>query len=132
MDKSVLSGLLVASLVCFRFAFKMAGKCAATSCCFFFLVIIVLIFVVVFLGFGWLFLFDHLSAGNTLTVYPASDLEPVIDPGSTVKCSVFTILGFQIPSLQFFIRATTTREDQGFILNGLAVYSNPSNACQPL
>ncbi|XP_068760362.1 uncharacterized protein [Montipora capricornis] len=110
----------------------MAGKCAAISCCFFFLVIIVLIFVVVFCGFGWLYLFDHLPTGNTLTVYSAYDRETVFDPGSRVKCSMFTILGFEIPSLQSFIQATSTREDQGFILNGLAVYSNPSNACQPL
>ena len=33
-----------------------------------------------------------------------------------------------MPSLHSFIQATTT----GFILNGLAVYSKLSNACQPL
>ena len=96
------------------------------GCCFSFLVIIGLI---VMLAFPWLL--DHLPAGNTLTVYPAYD-ETFIDRGSTVKCNIFNITGFGIPSLQSFIRATTTREDQDFILNGLAVYSKLSNACQPL
>ena len=105
----------------------MAGKCAAMGCCFSFLVIIGLI-----LWFAFPWLLDHLPAGNTLTVYPAAYDETFIDRGSTVKCNIFNITGFGIPSLQSFIRATTTREDQDFILNGLAVYSKLSNACQPL
>ncbi|XP_068760359.1 uncharacterized protein [Montipora capricornis] len=40
--------------------------------------------------------------------------------------------GFRIPSLQSFIQATTAGEGQEFVLNGLAVYSKLSNACQPL
>ncbi|XP_068759587.1 uncharacterized protein [Montipora capricornis] len=109
----------------------MSGKCAAMGCCFSFLVIIGLISMLAFYAPGLLPELDNMPAGNTLTVYPAYD-ETLIVRGFTVKCNMFDITGFGIPSLQSFIRATTTREDQDFILNGLAVYSKPSNACQPL
>ncbi|XP_068713891.1 uncharacterized protein [Montipora foliosa] len=108
----------------------MAGKCAAVSCCFSFLAIICLIYIL--LGYvpspGWFSEFRYQPGVSTLTVYPADD-ESLSYPGSTVQCRwMFAIPGFEIPSLQSFMRATTT----GFILNGLAVYSMLSNACQPL
>ncbi|XP_068726959.1 uncharacterized protein [Montipora capricornis] len=121
-----LSGSLFAWLVCFRFLFKMSVKCAI-GYCFSFLATTFLIYTLAFSGLGLFLEFDYQQGGSTLTVYPA-EYESSIRSGFTLKCNMFTIPGFEIPSLQSFIRATTT----GFILNGLAVYSKLSNACQPL
>ncbi|XP_068760293.1 uncharacterized protein [Montipora capricornis] len=107
----------------------MAGKCAAMGCCFSFLVIIGFIFFLTFyLPSYWpIWIGNQPGSGNfkTLIVYDNS-LDS--DPSYTLKCNVFAVPGFTMPSLQSFTEATTT----GFILNGLAVYSKLSNACQPL
>ncbi|XP_068760320.1 uncharacterized protein [Montipora capricornis] len=108
----------------------MAGKYASIGYCFSFLVIICLIYMLVFRGSEWFSELDYQPRGNTLTLYPVDD--EFFGPGSTVKCNVSAMPGFRIPSLQSFIQATTTGKDQDFILNGLAVYSKLSNACQPL
>ncbi|XP_068713878.1 uncharacterized protein [Montipora foliosa] len=107
----------------------MAGKCAAVGCCFSFLVIIGFIFFLTFyLPSYWpIWIGNQPGTDNfyTLIVYDKS-LDS--DPSYTLKCNVFAVPGFTMPSLQSFTEATTT----GFILNGLAVYSKLSNACQPL
>ncbi|XP_068760366.1 uncharacterized protein [Montipora capricornis] len=107
----------------------MAGKCAAIGYCFSFLAIISLILILAIYSPG-LLEFDYQPGGSTLTVYP--DVDDNFYVPFTVNCTVSAIEGFRIPSLQSFIQATTTGEGQEFILNGLAVYSKLSNACQPL
>ncbi|XP_068760295.1 uncharacterized protein [Montipora capricornis] len=107
----------------------MSGKCVAMGCCFSFLVITGLIlFLIFFLPSFWFFQdFNQPGSGNTLIVYD-NYFDAYADTQTTVKCNVLPVPGYTMPSLHSFIRATTT----GFILNGLAVYSKLSNACQPL
>lgn len=91
---------------------------------------IVLIFYLTFYEYFWHFQFYQPDSTNTLIVYRADDESFVSDSPYAVKCSlhVLTMPRFKTPSLQSFIQATTT----AFILNGLAVYSKLSDACQPL
>ena len=49
-----------------------------------------------------------------------------------LKCYLQNISSIKTPSLESFIRASSREEDQELRLRGLAVYSNLTNACQPL
>ena len=97
----------------------MSEKCIVIGCCILFLAITVLVSFIPF-SIGR---YKFYNVGATLTLLPDE-----IYSNSPVKCKLYPT--FTEPSLTSFIQATTG--DQHSRLNGLAVYLELTDACQPL
>ena len=99
----------------------MSGKCIVISSCILFLAITSFASLSPFLFWGYYF--NNQDNGTLI-------LQPKLPYGnSLVICKLYQI--FTESSLRSFIQATTAC-DQDFRLNGLALYSKLTNACQPL
>ena len=94
----------------------MSGKCIVIGSCILFLAIAILVGCIPFFVWGNI----KYNANITLTLLQDETYRPVI-------CPLHRISG---PLLSSFIQATTG--DQDFRLNGLAVYLQLTDACQPL